>query len=145
MPSFTRLEIAELQLERALQLYLDERDYVPAITLASAADAILERLLETAAPGADDRSGRRRAAEFTRRWRGFFRHKELIELAEAVRTGLRQVPEHDPTFEPDDLARDILERAIAKHLRLAGTLSPRMRRFRALGLDDAGQPADSHE
>lgn len=140
MPAFTRLEIAERQLERALQLYLDERDPLSAITLASAAEAILQRLLDTAAspPGAE--AAGERAVHFTRRWRRYFRQRSLIRIAEAVRTGLQHFPEEDAAFEPDDVARDVLERAIVKYEALTGKLSPRMRRFGALLLEEAARP-----
>ena len=136
MPSYSRLEIAERQLERALQLYFDERDHLAAITLASAAEAILERLLEADRAPVAGREPKR-ASQFARRWRTYFRHKSLIEIAEAVRTGLRHLPDEDASFDPEDVARDVLERAIEKHVALTGQLSPRMRRFRALGLDQA--------
>ena len=140
MPSFTRLEIAELQLDRALQLYLEERDQLSAITLAGAAEAIVQGLLESsdAVPGPE--GAKERAAQFSRRWRRYFRRRSLIQIAEAVRTGLQRVPDEDAVFEPDDVARDVLERAIAKYVTLTGKLSPRMRRFGALLLDDAARP-----
>lgn len=141
MASFTRQEIAGAQLERALQLYLDERDHIAAITLASAAEAILEGLLEEAGPSRPPATARDGAIQFSRRWRHYFRHRPLIRIAEAVRTGLRHVPEDDAAFEPDDVARDVLARAIAKQMELTGRLTPRMRRFGTLLLDEARRPA----
>ena len=45
MLTLTKQQVAEHQLERALRLFLDERDYVSAITLAGASEEILGRLL----------------------------------------------------------------------------------------------------
>ena len=38
---YTKLELAEIQLSRALDLYLDHQDYVSALTLAGAAEELL--------------------------------------------------------------------------------------------------------
>ncbi|MBI3043928.1 MAG: hypothetical protein HYY78_14005 [Betaproteobacteria bacterium] len=43
---YTKLQLAEIQLERALQLFLDEDDYVCAVTLAGAAEELLSKLRE---------------------------------------------------------------------------------------------------
>jgi hypothetical protein len=46
LPTFTKLQLAEHQLERALKLFLEEKDYVCAITLAGVSEEILGKLLE---------------------------------------------------------------------------------------------------
>lgn len=43
--SLTNLEIAHRQLERSIELFLDRRDYISALTLAGAAEEILGKLL----------------------------------------------------------------------------------------------------
>jgi len=43
---YTKQEIAEIQLERAIRIFLDEQDLISAITLAGAAEEILGELLE---------------------------------------------------------------------------------------------------
>ncbi|HEY3431578.1 MAG TPA: hypothetical protein VGK09_03415 [Rhodocyclaceae bacterium] len=43
--TLSNLEIAHRQIERAIVLFLDERDYVSALTLAGAAEEILGKLL----------------------------------------------------------------------------------------------------
>ena len=45
LPTYTKTEVAAHQLERALHLFLDENDYVCAITLAGACEEILGKLL----------------------------------------------------------------------------------------------------
>ena len=42
----TNLEIAEIQLNRALKLFLNEKDYISALTLAGAAEEILGKMIE---------------------------------------------------------------------------------------------------
>jgi hypothetical protein len=44
--NYTKQEIAELQLDRAIRIFLDEEDFISAITLAGAAEEILGELLE---------------------------------------------------------------------------------------------------
>lgn len=44
--TYTKQEIAELQLDRAICIFLDEQDFISAITLAGAAEEILGDLLE---------------------------------------------------------------------------------------------------
>jgi len=44
--TYTKQEIAELQLDRAICIFLDEQDFISAITLAGAAEEILGELLE---------------------------------------------------------------------------------------------------
>lgn len=46
-----KVRIAELQLNRALLLFMDEQDYVSAITLAGAAEGILDGLLRLEGKG----------------------------------------------------------------------------------------------
>lgn len=46
MQTFSYLALATHQMERALRLFLDEGDYICAITLAGAGEEILGRLLE---------------------------------------------------------------------------------------------------
>jgi hypothetical protein len=41
MQTYSKLELGLMQLDRALKLYLNERDYVSAITLAAAAEDVL--------------------------------------------------------------------------------------------------------
>ena len=43
--TLSNLDVAERQLERAIALFLDEEDYVSALTLAGAAEEILGKLL----------------------------------------------------------------------------------------------------
>ena len=45
IPWYSKLELAEHQLERAITLFLDEKDYISSITLAGASEEILGKLL----------------------------------------------------------------------------------------------------
>jgi hypothetical protein len=44
--TYTKQELAEIQLDRAIRIFLDEQDLISAITLAGAAEEILGELLE---------------------------------------------------------------------------------------------------
>ena len=45
LDTLTKLQLAQIQLDRAIRLYLEESDFVCAITLAGAADELLGKLL----------------------------------------------------------------------------------------------------
>lgn len=46
IPSYSKLELAVHQLDRAIKLFIDEHDYISAITLSGAAEEISGKLLE---------------------------------------------------------------------------------------------------
>jgi hypothetical protein len=135
-----RLQIAETQLERALELYLERQDSLSAATLASAAEQILSRLLDRHGPAAPPAAPLDGPRTLSHRLNRYFRRKELVEFAEGLRSGLEQ-PEGDDElgFDPDEAARDILDRAITSYATLTGRTSGRMLRFQSLLIE---QPPD---
>lgn len=136
----SRLQVAEAQLERALELYLERRDSLPAATLASTAEAILSRLLERHGPASPPAAALEEARALSHRLSRYFRRKELVEVAEGLRSGLKHPEDDDElVFDPDEAARDILDRAITSYVRLTGRASGRMQRFQALLIE---QPPD---
>ncbi len=46
IPCYSKLELAEHQLERAIILFLDEKDYISSITLAGSSEEIIGKLLK---------------------------------------------------------------------------------------------------
>src|SRR5579859_5424988 len=93
----TKLAIAEHQLDRALRLFLDDRDYVSAITLAGASEEILGKLLE--------KGGRKHSLQefvehcvtighkvFGERWE----EKHFRDIANHFRNGLKHITDGEP-------------------------------------------------
>jgi hypothetical protein len=135
MPSrittFSQFEAAQAQLERALALYLDEHDYLSAITLAGAADEVLGRMLEARGgvhqlhqeASALDKIGRKLVGM------GVSRREAIADLNE-VRDWLKHFKrDADLSFDPQETAHDMLSRAVGNMIALTNNASPRMQRF----------------
>ena len=128
----SKLDIAKLQIERALVLMLDEKDYVSAITLAGASEEITGTLLRK----------RERLSAYDQMKTGFERifhflhgHAPLDgsfnELANGVRNGLKHYQDGDALrFDPEDAAADILDRAVSNLWALTSEESRNMERFK---------------
>ena len=128
--TLTPLEVAEHQLKRALALFLDEKDYVCAITLAGASEEILGKLLEA--------SGREHAlgsfvkacvqtgkVVYNEKWS----HKHFVNMANSFRNALKHYVTEHPIMVRRDAAVEILDRAIENFFALTGRETTNMRRF----------------
>jgi hypothetical protein len=128
--TLTKLEIAEHQLDRALQLFLDESDYVSALTLAGASEEILGKLLESAGQthslaefvGACVRTGK---IVFNELWPA----KDFADMANHFRNGLKHLTDGQAMTIPREAAVEMLDRAIDNLWRITGRETPRMRKF----------------
>ena len=128
--TLTRVQIAEAQLDRALQLFLDESDYACAITLAGASEETLGKLLEkvgeknslTEFTEACVRTGK---VLFNEDWPS----KQFAEMANHFRNGLKHLTDEAPVTIPRAAAIAMLDRAIENYWKLMGQESPRIRRF----------------
>lgn len=131
--AYYRTDLALSQLETALQLYLEKREYASIVTLAGAADEIFGKLLAA--------SGRENSLESTKKAVSAI-HMHLfgeplaasivVERANRARNCLKHWDEGDPHIVKLDLpeeARDMLNRAIDNYWSLEQKLSPAMERF----------------
>jgi hypothetical protein len=129
-PLLSKLEIAHLQLERALSLFLGEHDYVCAITLAGASEEIFGKLLEqqgkptTLATFAD-------ACVMVglRVYKESWSKKDFVQMENHFRNGLKHLTDGEPMHIPREAAIEILDRAIDNYWNLTGSESPNIRRF----------------
>lgn len=130
MKVYTKQEMAEIQLERAICLILDEQDLISAITLAGAAEEILGQLLKLEGKECvlDDISN-----EFVQpgkitnnTWKaGAFKH-ELNFFRNEMKhhnRGLERMPI------PFEAAYEIINRAIENFSRLTGRQSEQIKRY----------------
>ncbi len=130
MLTLDKLEIAEHQLERSLKLFLEEKDYVCAITLAGASEEILGKLLE--------KSGKEHAlgsfvkacvaagkVVYNENWS----HKDFADMANAFRNDLKHFTDGNPITIPREAAIEILDRAIENFFALTGRETESMRCF----------------
>ncbi|MCK6406838.1 MAG: hypothetical protein L6Q60_12595 [Rhodocyclaceae bacterium] len=131
LPTFTKAEVAAHQLERALRLFLDESDYVCAITLAGACEEILGKLLE--------KSGKENAlGSFVNLCVAVGRSvhgeewspKVFVTMANEFRDGLKHYTDGQPISVPREAAVEILDRALENYWQLTAQETPLMRRFR---------------
>lgn len=130
MLTLSKLGVAEHQLERALRLFLDDKDYVCAITLAGASEEILGKLLEK--EGKEHALGSFVKAcvaagkvAYNENWS----HKDFADMANAFRNDLKHYTDgHDITV-PREAAVEILDRAVENFFALTGRQTESMRRF----------------
>ena len=147
--------IALVQLEAALQLYLDcvegpDQDdadgYYPVITLAGAAEEILAGVLDSSM--ARVREGRREKnalEDLTRTAIAVgerldddgLSKEEIVARANYARNRLKHWPPRGPmTFDAKEEATDLLDRAVENYYKLTSDLTDPMRRFQAMHVED---------
>lgn len=132
IPTFSKLEVAEHQLERALQLFLDENDYVCAITLAGASEEILGKLLEQS--GLENSLGYfvKSCVEIGKTAHGVeWSKKVFVTMANEFRDALKHITDGQFVSVPKEAAVEILDRAMENYWALTANETERMRRFRA--------------
>jgi hypothetical protein len=128
IPYYTKLEIAEHQLERAIILFLDEKDYISAITLAGASEEILGKLLnQNKLENELDEIVSSFASHFGAGWE---EHKKwLIEDANYHRNNLKHVKEGQDISIFPEAASEMIDRSIANYWKLTGKQSENMKRY----------------
>jgi hypothetical protein len=121
------------QLETALYLYFERRDYYSAITLSGAADEIFGQLLKSQGQEPRLESIKRSVSAIFQRLRGRpLDPARVAERANFARNALKHWNEGQPLqvdFDAVEEAKDMLERAISNYWALEGELSPAMERF----------------
>lgn len=128
-----RRSMALQQLETALFLYFERRDYYSVITLAGAADEIFGQLLR--AQGAEPRleSIKRSVAAIFEHLRGRPLDPAYVaQRANFARNALKHWNEGQPLvveFDAIEEAKDMLERAISNYWSLEEELTAAMKRF----------------
>ena len=129
--------IAEVQLNRALQLFMDEQDYVSAITLAGAAEEILGGLLRLA--GKRDQVAMDNWIDLCIAAGGLEKTKDQRREFAGMLNWHRNELKHHDVRRGDDLEDEIpvsrgdavecLERAISNYIALTGNHSDLILRF----------------
>ena len=128
--SFSKLQIARVQLERALDLFFSEKDFISVITLAGAAEEILGKMLEEGGgrnaidglvDGALGKIDSRRDPE----------RKTIVRIANRIRNGLKHLGGTDSLlFDPEGAATEMLDRAVENFFVLTGEETSQMARFK---------------
>lgn len=144
--ALTNLEIAHIQLERSVDLFLVAKDYVSALTLAGAAEEILGKLLNKAGrqhwldeilDGAlealgfvDEHAGSPEAMKARR---------EVATLANFHKNRFKHFSDDDPvSFPVDVVAAEMIDRAISNYRELTKRETGAMSLFRTTVLRRGG-------
>lgn len=136
-PSRSKLDLALHQLERAILLHLDEKDYICAITLAGAADELLRALVEqigvtpaltrrvdlTVALCDDDEIDPKLLAKY------------VADMANYHRNELKHYRDGSPLLVLEENSADMLQRAISNVYLLTGGYTPAGQRYMVETID----------
>ena len=130
LPSYTKQQLAEHQLDRAIRLLLDEDDAISAITLAGAAEEILGTLLEL-------QGGKHSLQEFVETCvaMGRLHHREqwspktFVEISNYFRNELKHYVEGSDITVTEESAFDIIDRAAENLWRLSGRETEQVKRY----------------
>jgi len=129
----TKLQIAEIQLNRAIELFLSGEDYVSAITLAGASEEILGKLLVQKG----ERNILEELVDASQKIESVIygdasEKKKIVSLANYYRDRLKHISDGaDLFFSVDSEAADLIDRAISNYYKLTGNETSEMAKFRA--------------
>lgn len=129
----TNLQVAQIQLNRAISLYLGERDYVSALTLAGAAEEILGSLL--------NKAGQKNALEETVEasiameklllGNDGSKPKDVRDIVNYFRNRLKHYNDNEPLgFSADYYVADMIDRAAQNYFKLTSWETPEMIQFK---------------
>jgi hypothetical protein len=127
---YTKLDIAECQLNQALKLFISQKDYISAITLAGAIEEILGKLLNS-------RKVENSLQNWVKTYAGFAKifaikdldKKTIISDANYYRDGLKHITDGNPIGVTKEAAIEIIERAIQNFVQLTGNYNSQMIEF----------------
>ncbi len=134
MPTEThnKLDAAEHQLERALELFLNEKDYLSAITLAGASEEILGRMVDSQdQKNAIQALSSATCAVHLKLFGQELPRKHAIGKINEVRDWLKHYTDGSSLeFDAYSAAYDMIDRAITNFFNVSGPESDLMRSFR---------------
>ena len=130
LPSYTKVELAVHQLDRAIRLLLDEQDVISATTLAGAAEEILGKLVEIG-------GGKHSLQDFidTCFAMGRIHHgeewkpKTFADMRNYFRNELKHYVEGSVISVPEEAAKDLIDRAAENLWLLEGRDTVQIRRY----------------
>lgn len=128
IPLYSKMQLAEHQLERAVILYLDEKDYISSITLAGASEEILGRLLENKGETNDlNELVIAFASEYGVGWEEL--RKWVIEDENYYRNHLKHIKDGSYISIYPEAAQRKINSALANFIKLNGKQSENMKRY----------------
>jgi len=132
LDTLTKLQLAQVQLDRAIRLYLDESDFVCAITLAGAAEELLGKLLASSNSQPIVENYAVAISKFNVALGGApIEKKDAISELNAARDSLKHFGDGSPvSFDLAEEAYELIDRATSNFLLLTKSETPNMARFR---------------
>ena len=132
LPTYTKLQLARHQLDRAIRLLLDERDPICAITLAGAAEEILGKLIQL-------QGGTHSLQDFIdecvtigrERFKEEWKTKDFAEMENFYRNELKHYVAGSDITVTKECAIGIIDRAIENYWRLTGARSDDINKYLA--------------
>ncbi|HHI94924.1 MAG TPA: hypothetical protein ENK04_15715 [Gammaproteobacteria bacterium] len=130
----SKLEIAKIQLNRAIILFLSGEDYVSAITLAGASEEILGKLLKNTGLTNSLEDLVEESQEYQVKEHGEASNKkDIVSLANYYRDRLKHINDgKDLLFSVDYEAAYLIDRAISNYFKITGDETREMISFREL-------------
>ena len=131
IPIYSKFEIALHQLEQSINFYLDDKDYICAITLAGASEELLGKLLETEGKESDLTNFVNACVDFS----GLLDdekipRKEFVAMANYHRDHLKHIKDGSDVSIGEESARRIIDRALNNFWTLTnGKQSEIMKRY----------------
>ena len=133
IPSFTKLELAVHQLDRAIQILLDEKDAVCSITLAGAAEEILGDMVKLQGGTSAHQEIIDECVSLSKRTTGeTTRASDFHEIFAYYRNELKHLRQGSDISVNAECAYPIIEQAISNLDRLGESRSSQVNRFLAL-------------
>ncbi len=128
--TFTKLKIAKAQLEKAIQLFLEESDYVCSITLAGASEEVLGKLLEDKGEIPELKECAKQCEKDAENIVGSsYKEKDFVRISNFFRNGFKHYTDGEPIVFSGWAAVEMLNRAITNYFRLTGAETELMRKF----------------
>jgi hypothetical protein len=139
----SRRDVAVQQLETALRLYFEGRDFYSVITLAGAADTILAQMLRIEGKEPRLEELKKATVEIARSLLGQeVSPKWVADRANLARNALKHWDPDQPvrvSFDAKEEATDMLDRAVTNYWSLVGEVTPEMQRFMTAWLSSRAQ------
>ena len=131
IPVYSKFEIARHQLEQSIKFYLDDKDYICAITLAGASEEILGKLLEAKGKENDLTNFVNACVDINELMDGEkIPRKEFVEMANFHRNHLKHIVDGSDVFVTKESARQMIDRALSNFWDLTrGKQSEIMKRY----------------
>ncbi len=128
--TFTKLKIAKYQLEKAIQLFLEESDFVCSVTLAGASEEILGKLLETKGETPELKECAKQCEEDAEDIiDANYKEKDFVSISNYFRNGFKHYNEGESIVFSGWAPVEMLNRAITNYFRLTGSETELMKKF----------------